>query len=100
MSASCLSTYVFRASTLVFMVSMVPSCVLKSAICPFNLFFLLVRRVSFASIFFSCSVAGLGGNPYRDGSFEYYISEKVRKNDPKGIGPFILADLELKKIQP
>ncbi|MEI6142195.1 MAG: glycoside hydrolase family 88 protein [Mariniphaga sp.] len=41
-----------------------------------------------------CSVAGLGGNPYRDGSFEYYIKEPVRDNDPKGVGPFIMASLE------
>ncbi len=41
-----------------------------------------------------CSVAGLGGNPYRDGSYEYYISEKVRSNDPKAVGPFILACFE------
>lgn len=41
-----------------------------------------------------CSVAGLGGNPYRDGSYEYYISEKVRSNDAKAVGPFILAALE------
>lgn len=44
-----------------------------------------------------CSVAGLGGDPYRDGSFEYYISEPVRDNDPKGVGPFILASLEMNK---
>jgi unsaturated rhamnogalacturonyl hydrolase len=42
-----------------------------------------------------CSVAGLGGNPYRDGSFEYYISEKVVANDYKGVGAIILAALEL-----
>jgi unsaturated rhamnogalacturonyl hydrolase len=42
-----------------------------------------------------CSVAGLGGNPYRDGSFEYYISEPVRDNDPKGVGPFIMAAIEM-----
>jgi unsaturated rhamnogalacturonyl hydrolase len=42
-----------------------------------------------------CSVAGLGGEPYRDGSFEYYVSEKVTPNDPKGVGPFILAALEM-----
>lgn len=40
-----------------------------------------------------CSVAGLGGNPYRSGTFEYYISEPVRDNDPKGVGPFIIASL-------
>lgn len=42
-----------------------------------------------------CAVAGLGGNPYRDGSFEYYISEPRRDNDPKGVGPFIFASLEM-----
>ncbi|PKQ65328.1 glycosyl hydrolase family 88 [Labilibaculum manganireducens] len=42
-----------------------------------------------------CSVAGLGGTPYRDGSYDYYIKEPVRDNDPKGIGPFILASIEM-----
>lgn len=41
-----------------------------------------------------CAVAGLGGNPYRDASYEYYIGEKIRKNDPKAVGPFILTALE------
>ncbi len=41
------------------------------------------------------SVAGLGGNPYRDGSYEYYVSEKVVTNDPKGIGAFLLAATEI-----
>ncbi len=44
-----------------------------------------------------CMVAGLGGNPYRDGSFEYYISEPIRDNDPKAIGPFIMGCIELDK---
>lgn len=38
---------------------------------------------------------GLGGNPYRDGSYEYYISETIVDNDPKGTAPFIIAALEL-----
>lgn len=46
----------------------------------------------------ACSVAGLGGNPYRDGSFEYYINEPIRSDDPKVIGPFILASLEMNKM--
>jgi unsaturated rhamnogalacturonyl hydrolase len=41
-----------------------------------------------------CSVAGLGGNPYRDGSFGYYVSEPAVEDDFKGVGPFILASLE------
>lgn len=42
-----------------------------------------------------CGGCGLGGNPYRDGSFEYYINEKRVDNDTKGVAPFILAALEL-----
>jgi len=41
------------------------------------------------------SVGGLGGDPYRDGSYEYYLSEKIKKNDFKGVGPFIMASLEM-----
>jgi len=44
-----------------------------------------------------CGGAGLGGEPYRDGSFEYYITEKIIPNDPKGVGPFILAALEMER---
>ncbi len=41
------------------------------------------------------SVGGLGGTPYRDGSYAYYLSEPIRKNDLKGVGPFILASVEM-----
>jgi len=44
-----------------------------------------------------CGGAGLGGVPYRDGSYEYYVSEKIIPNDPKGVGPFILAALEMER---
>jgi len=44
-----------------------------------------------------CAVAGLGGTPYRDGSFEYYINERRQDNDPKGVAPFILAAIELNR---
>lgn len=38
---------------------------------------------------------GLGGNPYRDGSYQYYITEKRVDNDPKGVGAFMLAAMQL-----
>ncbi|MEZ4900656.1 MAG: glycoside hydrolase family 88 protein [Spirosomataceae bacterium] len=41
------------------------------------------------------SVGGLGGTPYRDGSYEYYLSEPIKKNDLKGVGPFIFASIEM-----
>lgn len=56
-----------------------------------------------------CEVSGLGPGPgpyvkpgkenyRRDGSFEYYISEPVRDNDGKGVGPFIWASLEMERM--
>ena len=45
-----------------------------------------------------CFVAGLGGKDnchgMRDGSFTYYISEPIVCNEPKGLGPFVLAAAE------
>ena len=43
-----------------------------------------------------CSVAGLGAG--RDGSFAYYIKEPIVDNDLKGVGPFILAGLEVQQL--
>ena len=53
-----------------------------------------------ASLINIVQVSGLGGNTrrdgsYRDGSFAYYVSEPVVTDDYKGVGPFILAALEL-----
>ncbi len=50
------------------------------------------------SITNACAVAGLGGDPYRSGTFEYYISEPIRSDDPKVVGSFILASLEMAKF--
>lgn len=44
------------------------------------------------------SVSGLGGTPYRDGSYEYYMSEKVVANDPKGVGAFLQAANEMELL--
>ena len=44
------------------------------------------------------SVSGLGGNPYRDGSFDYYMSEKLRTNDAKGLGPAVMAAVEMENL--
>ena len=66
-----------------------------------------------------CSVAGLGPaatpeveaalkrinpkgsvkeNRKRDGSYDYYLSEPIRDNDAKGVGPFIWASLEMEML--
>ena len=67
-----------------------------------------------------CSVAGLGPaatpevvaamnkvnpmgsvieNKRRDGGYDYYLSEPVRDNDAKGVGPFIWASLEMEALR-
>lgn len=48
-----------------------------------------------------CLSAGLGpsSNPKRDGTFEYYISEPVVKNDAKGVGPLIMAYIEVLRVE-
>jgi unsaturated rhamnogalacturonyl hydrolase len=45
----------------------------------------------------TCRGAGLGGTPYRDGSYSYYINEPQRLNDLKGFGAFILAAVETER---
>ncbi|MBC6997339.1 glycoside hydrolase family 88 protein [Cytophaga sp. FL35] len=44
-----------------------------------------------------CKSAGLGGDPYRDGTFEYYMSEPIVTDNLHGLSPFILAAVQLNK---
>ena len=37
-------------------------------------------------------------NKRRDGGYAYYLSEPIRDNDAKGVGPFIWASLEMEKL--
>ena len=48
-----------------------------------------------------CLVAGLGpdSDRRRDGSYAYYISEPVVRNDAKGVAPFVLCYTEIKRRQ-
>lgn len=56
--------------------------------------FIKVDDNGLVSITKACAVAGLGGKKYRMGDYDYYIHEQIRDNDPKAVGPFILASLE------
>ncbi|MDR3119437.1 MAG: glycoside hydrolase family 88 protein [Mediterranea sp.] len=58
-----------------------------------------VDKNGVVSITNGCAVAGLGGKNYRSGTYEYYLSEPVRSNDPKAVGPFIMASLEWERLQ-
>lgn len=56
---------------------------------------LTVDRHGLVDLHGICASAGLGGNPYRDGSYEYYVGEQVATNDLHGVGAFIMAAIEM-----
>lgn len=60
--------------------------------------FIEVDKDGVVSITQACAVAGLGGKNYRSGDYDYYIHETIRSNDPKAVGPFILASLEWERL--
>jgi rhamnogalacturonyl hydrolase YesR len=43
-----------------------------------------------------CEVGGLGYG--RDGTYRYYMSERVVEDDPKGLGPAIMAGLQVAEL--
>ena len=47
-----------------------------------------------------CLVAGLGpeSDRRRDGTYAYYISEPIVKNDAKGVAPFLLCYTEMLRL--
>ncbi len=61
--------------------------------------FISVAPEGDVSITGTVKAGGLGGDPYRDGSYAYYLSEKVVTNDPKGVGAFIMAASEMENAQ-
>jgi unsaturated rhamnogalacturonyl hydrolase len=40
-------------------------------------------------------VAGLGGTPFRSGTYAYYTGEPTADNDAKGVGAYLLAESEM-----
>lgn len=58
--------------------------------------FILVHPDNSISLVNTCQVAGLGFG--RDGSYEYYMSEPVFRNDAKANGPFIMAGVQMAKL--
>jgi unsaturated rhamnogalacturonyl hydrolase len=60
--------------------------------------FIEVDEIGLVNLKGTCMVAGLGGTPYRDGSYEYYISEPINYNDLKGIGAFIKCSAAVEKL--
>lgn len=78
-----------------------PASLIKTAKEAYNALineFILQTKDGYINLNKICSVAGLGGKNNRDGSFAYYISEPIVSNEPKGLGPFLLASTEYESL--
>lgn len=96
-SAACMFVYAFAKGV---RMNYLPKTYLTNATQAYNgIQKEFVERIDGQSINLKGTVAvsGLGGKPYRDGSYAYYISEKVVTNDAKGVGAFILAAAEMEQ---
>jgi len=58
--------------------------------------FVLVHPDGSISLTNMVQVAGLGAG--RDGSYHYYMSEPIYRNDSKGTGPFIMAGVQMAQL--
>ena len=58
--------------------------------------FITINKDSTINLIQTCAGAGLGGNPYRSGTYDYYVYQTtISTNDGKATGPFIMASLEV-----
>lgn len=97
-SASCMFVYTLAKAV---RLGFLPSSFLSTATKGYNGIlkkFIRRDRNGQLNLYGTVSVSGLGGNPYRDGSYDYYTSEKVVENDAKGVGAFLLAANEMEML--
>ncbi|MGC3948687.1 MAG: glycoside hydrolase family 88 protein [Chryseolinea sp.] len=98
-SASCMFTYALAKGVRMGYIDKSYAAVAKKAFNGITTNFIETDEQGFIHLTKVVSVGGLGGTPYRDGSFEYYISEPLRTDDLKGVGPFIQASIEIELLK-
>jgi len=59
----------------------------------------LIKKDADGEIHLTQCNAGAGLSDDRPGTYEYYVNERIVRDDPKGVGPFILASLEMEALQ-
>lgn len=59
--------------------------------------FIQIDDASHVHLTHTCRSAGLGGTPYRDGSYAYYVSEPIVTDNHHGVGAFLLASVEMEQ---
>lgn len=94
-SAACMFTYAFAKGVRKGYLPEKYSGVAQKAYAGIQKEFVEQRSEGKINLKGTVSVAGLGGRKYRSGSYDYYISEPIVSNDPKGVGAFLLAANEM-----
>ncbi|MEJ1237759.1 glycoside hydrolase family 88 protein [Chryseolinea sp. T2] len=98
-SASCMFTYALAKGVRMGYIDKGYAATARKAFAGITTNFIETDEQGFIHLTKVVSVGGLGGTPYRDGSFEYYISEPLRTDDLKGVGPFIQASIEVELLK-
>ena len=96
-SASCMFTYVFAKAANKGYVKKVYLKYAKQSFEGIIKTFTNTDEDGYINLYKTVHGVGLGGKPYRDGSFAYYTSVPLRTNDLRALGPFILSAIELEK---
>ena len=97
-SASCMFVYALAKSIRLGYIDKIYWDVVKKGYAGILNEFITVNNDSTINLIKTCATAGLGGNPYRSGTYDYYVSQtSISTNDGKATGPFIMASLEIEK---
>ncbi|HEU4634675.1 MAG TPA: glycoside hydrolase family 88 protein, partial [Edaphobacter sp.] len=94
-SASCMFTYALAKGVRMGYLPQADLAPAKHAWSAIQATFVKTGADGLTSLEGTVKVGGLGGSPYRSGTFDYYIGEKTSTNDAKGIGAFLLAGSEM-----
>jgi hypothetical protein len=97
-SASCMFVYALSKSIRLGYIDKSYMDVVKKGYAGILNEFITINSDSSINLIKTCATAGLGGNPYRSGTFDYYVNQtSISTNDGKATGPFIMASLEVEK---
>jgi unsaturated rhamnogalacturonyl hydrolase len=96
-SASCMFTYALAKGARMGLLPQIDGASAKRAWDGIQKQFVTVGEDGNLTLHGTVKVGGLGGTPYRSGTFEYYIHEPVVDQDAKGVGAFLLAGSEIEQ---
>jgi unsaturated rhamnogalacturonyl hydrolase len=96
-SASCMFTYALAKGARMGYLPQSDEAVARHAWDAINARFVTTNPDGTLTLHGTVRVGGLGGTPYRSGTYDYYLSEKTADNDSKGVGAFMLAGSEMQQ---